>query len=134
MKKLLAAYVAALVVMLALDFVWLSLTGDPLYRHVLGDLLLENFNVVPAALFYLLYGVGIVIFAIAPAFDSPAWTTALVRGALFGVFAYATYDLTNQATLKNWSTVLTIADVTWGAVLTGAAATAGYLVGRTWGD
>jgi uncharacterized membrane protein len=130
MKKLVAAYAAALIVMLALDFVWLSLTGDALYRRVLGDLLLEQFHVAPAALFYLLYGVGVVMFAVSPAFDSQAWTTALVRGALFGVFAYATYDLTNQATLRNWSTVLTIVDVTWGAVLTAVAATAAYLAGR----
>ena len=134
MKKFLAAYVAVLIVMLALDFVWLSVTGGPLYRRILGDLLLERFNVAPAALFYLLYGTGIVIFAVSPAFDAHAWTTALVRGLLFGVFAYATYDLTNQATLRTWSTVLTVADVTWGAVLTGVAATAAYAAGGYWND
>jgi len=134
MKKFIAAYLAALVVMLALDFVWLSLTGGPLYRRVLGDLLLEKFNLAPAVVFYLLYGIGVVIFAAAPAFDSQAWTTALVRGALFGVFAYATYDLTNQATLRSWSTVLTAADVTWGTVLSGLAATAAYLAGSYWSD
>ncbi|MBV8536693.1 MAG: DUF2177 family protein [Alphaproteobacteria bacterium] len=134
MKKLLAAYVAALVVMLALDFVWLSLTGGPLYRRTLGDLLLDKFNLAPAVIFYLLYGIGVVIFAVSPAFDAHAWTTALVRGVLFGIFAYATYDLTNQATLRNWSTVLTVADVTWGAVLTGTAATAAYVAGGYWND
>ena len=134
MKKLLAAYVAVLIVMLALDFGWLSLTGGPLYRRILGDLLLEKFNVTPAALFYLLYGVGVVVFAVSPAFDTHAWTSALWRGLFFGAVAYATYDLTNQATLRNWSTVLTAADVTWGAVLTGAAATAAYVVGGYWNN
>ena len=134
MKKLLAVYVATLIVMLALDFVWLSMTGGPLYRRVLGDLLLEKFNVAPAALFYLLYGVGVVVFAVSPAFDAHAWTSALWRGLLFGAVAYATYDLTNQATLRSWSTVLTAADLTWGAVLTGVAATAAYVAGSYWND
>ena len=134
MKKFLAAYVAVLIVMLALDFVWLSVTGGPLYRRVLGDLLLEKFNVAPAALFYLLYGVGVVVFAVSPAFDAPAWTSALWRGLLFGGVAYATYDLTNQATLRSWSTALTAADLIWGAVLTGVAAITAYAAGSYWND
>jgi uncharacterized membrane protein len=127
MKKFIIAYVAALVVMFALDFIWLSLTGERLYRRVLGDMLLDSFRVVPAVLFYVLYVVGVVIFAVAPALTSHAWPEALVRGALFGFFAYMTYDLTNQATLKNWSITVTLADMAWGAALTATGATAGYL-------
>jgi uncharacterized membrane protein len=103
-------------------------TGNTLYRPLLGDLLLEDFRLAPAAAFYLVYMAGIVIFATTPAIASGRWTSALVKGALFGFFAYATYDLTNQATLRSWSTTITILDLCWGTVLSAVAATLGYLI------
>jgi uncharacterized membrane protein len=81
-------------------------------------------------LFYLLFVLGLVFFAVRPAIASGDWKTALLQGAAFGFFCYATYDLTNQATLKTWSTVVTLADLAWGTVLSGTAATVGYRITR----
>jgi uncharacterized membrane protein len=117
-----AAYGAALVVFFLADMVWLGTMVSRLYRPVLGDILLSGVNMPPAIVFYLLYPIGLVIFAIAPALRSGNITTALFLGALFGLFTYATYDLTNQATLRNWSTILTLADIAWGTFLGGITA------------
>ena len=117
-----AAYVAALLVFFLADMVWLGTMVSRLYRPALGDLLLSGVNMPPAILFYLLYPVGLVVFAIVPALKSGNITTALFLGALFGFFTYGTYDLTNQATLRNWSTTLTLADMAWGTVLGGISA------------
>ena len=122
------AYIATGVAFLGLDAVWLSFAANKLYRPQIGGLMLDTFSVPPAALFYLIYIGGIVFFAIAPALASGRWTAALVRGALLGCLAYATYDLTNQATLKGWSTTVTIADLCWGTFVTGAAASVGFVV------
>ena len=124
------AYIATGVAFLGFDAVWLSFAANKLYRPNIGALMLDTFSVPPAALFYLVYIGGIVFFAIAPALASGRWTAALVRGALLGFVAYATYDLTNQATLKGWSTTVTITDLCWGTFVTGAAASVGFLALR----
>ena len=124
------AYIATGVAFLGIDAVWLSFAADRVYRPQIGPLMLEKFSLPPAALFYLIYIGGIVFFAVAPAVASGRWTVALVRGAALGLVAYATYDLTNQATLKGWSTTVTIADLCWGTFVTGAAASVGFLVLR----
>jgi len=126
MMRYLVAYLAAGLAFLAIDSVWLITMADLLYRPLLGDLLAESFNVVPAVLFYVIYIAGIVIFAVRPALASGRWTTAATFGALFGFCAYATYDLTNHATIKNWPAVITVADLCWGTVLTAISATAGF--------
>lgn len=123
----LISYGAAALAMLGLDAVWLTLTANSFYRRLLGDIMLDGFRPAPAIAFYLLYLCGIVIFAVHPAFATGKWTTAALYGALFGLLAYATYDLTNQATLKNWSTLVTIVDMAWGCVLTAVSATLAYL-------
>jgi uncharacterized membrane protein len=115
---------------LALDSIWLSMAASRLYRPKLGPLLLDHFKLAPAAAFYLIYLLGIMVFAVAPAVASGRWTTALMRGALLGLVAYSTYDLTNQATLRGWSATVTIADLCWGCFVTGAAATIGFTVAR----
>lgn len=130
MKTYIIAYLCTAVAFVCVDAIWLTQAAARLYQPELGDMLLPEFNLVPAILFYLMYMVGIVVFAVAPALDSQTWTTATWRGALFGLIAYATYDLTNQATLRNWSTRVTIADLIWGTFLTGTAATVGYLITR----
>jgi len=84
----------------------------------------------PAAAFYFLYVGGIVFIAVAPGLAADKWTVALTRGMALGLIAYATYDLTNQATLKQWSTTVTLADMAWGTVLTGVAASAGFFAAR----
>ncbi|WP_295639036.1 DUF2177 family protein [Novosphingobium sp.] len=124
------AYIATGVAFLGIDAVWLSFAANKLYRPNIGPLMLDKFSVPPAALFYLIYIGGIVFFAIAPALASGRWTAALVRGALLGFVCYATYDLTNQATLKGWSSTVTVADLCWGTFVTGAAASVGFLVLR----
>jgi len=117
-----AAYLAAALVFLGLDAVWLSTMADRLYRPAIGHLMAERFALGPAALFYLLYVAGILWFAVAPAVASRRPLAALGAGALLGLLAYATYDLTNQATLKGWPWHVTLADMAWGAFVTGAAA------------
>ena len=122
MTRTVAAYVATLVVFLAIDSVWLTLTGDALYRPVLKDILLDGFRPVPAILFYLIYMAGLLRFAVLPGMASGNAVKTALDGAAFGLTAYATYDLTNQATLKYWTTGLTLADLAWGTILSASAA------------
>lgn len=131
MKRYAAAYLVTAIVFLGIDAIWLTLSADRLYKPNLSKLLAVQFSLAPAALFYLLYIAGILVFAVTPAFRSGHWTTATLYGALFGLFAYATYDLTNQATLKDWPVVVTVADLCWGTALTAVAATCGYLAARS---
>ncbi len=121
-----AAYAGAALAMLALDSLWLGFAAKRLYRPELGDMLMDGFRIAPAAVFYLAYVAGIVFLAVQPGLEAGKWSVALTRGAALGAIAYATYDLTNQATLRHWSTLVTISDIAWGTVLTGLAATAGY--------
>lgn len=124
------SYLATGLVFLALDAVWLSLMTGSLYRPLLGDLVADGVNLPPAILFYLLYIAGVVIFAVQPALASGRWTTATALGAAFGLVAYATYDLTNHATLRDWPVLVTVVDMAWGTALTAVAATAGMLITR----
>jgi uncharacterized membrane protein len=128
MKIYVLSYLATAAVFLACDVVWLTVTGSTLYRPLLGDLLMPSFRPLPAVLFYLVYMAGLVFFAISPAIASGRWSSALLNGACFGFVAYATYDLTNQATLRLWSTTITILDLCWGTVLSAIAATLGYVI------
>ena len=131
MKTLVLAYVVSLVVLVGLDFVWLGRMGDAVYRPIMGDMALPGFRAAPAIVFYLLFVAGVTYFALVPAFASSSAATAAINGLVFGLCAYGTYDLTNQATLRNWSWTLTIIDMSWGAVLTGVSAAASYLVVST---
>jgi uncharacterized membrane protein len=124
------AYIAAATVFLLLDFLWLGFVAKTFYRQEIGALLLEKFNKTAAIGFYLIFVVGVVIFAVLPALQAGSWKTALLYGALFGFFTYATYDMTNLATLKGWSFPVTVVDIGWGAFLTGISALAGYLATR----
>ena len=128
MKTYFAAYLVTLVAFLVIDFIWLSTMASRLYRPAIGDLLADNFRLAPAVVFYLISAAGLTFLAVRPAFQTGEWTTALLYGAVVGFMAYATYDLTNQATLKSWSTTLTVADLLWGTFVSAAAATIGYLI------
>jgi uncharacterized membrane protein len=128
------AFPATGLVFLGIDAVWLSVVAPRLYRPLLGGMLLDRFNLLPALLFYLIYIFGIVFFAVAPALTVNHWALAATYGALLGLVAYSTYDLTNQATLQNWPIVVTIADLCWGTFLTAISATAGYLIVRAFMD
>jgi len=119
------AYPVAACVFLALDAVWLSVMASRLYKPAIGHLMAEQVNLPAAALFYVLYVAGIVVFAVLPALsERRPWLSALGLGALLGLLAYATYDLTNQATLKGWPWHITAVDLAWGAFVTGTAAAA----------
>jgi uncharacterized membrane protein len=123
----LVAYVACVVVMGGLDFLWLTNTSNSLYHRDLGPLLAENPNMTVAVIFYFLYILGVLIFAVRPGLAATDWKTAALFGALFGFFTYATYDLTNFATMKVWTLRVTLLDIAWGTILTGATASAGAL-------
>jgi len=125
------AYVATLAVFCGLDFLWLGFVAKGYYQSQLGALLLDKPNIPVAALFYALYVAGVLVFAVLPALDAGQWSRALLHGALFGFFAYATYDLTNLATLKGWTPSVALLDLAWGTVVTGVSATAGCLVTRS---
>ncbi len=110
-----------------IDSVWLK-TMSGFYRSHLGHLMADKPNLGYAVAFYLLYIAGIVFFALRPALESGNWLTALAYGAALGAFAYATYDLTNAATLRDWPLTIVIVDILWGAALTGLATLVGWLV------
>jgi uncharacterized membrane protein len=120
-------YAGALAAFAIIDMIWLAVMSERLYRPTLGDLLAETVNLPAAIAFYLIFPIGLTIFAVTPALRGGSATTAALCGGLLGFFAYATYDLSNQATLRNWTTQLTLIDVAWGAALSALAATAGYL-------
>ena len=130
MRTNLIAYVATAIVFFGMDFVWLSTATGLLYKPRLGGLLLETPNLPVAAGFYLLYVIGILAFAVFPALSEGSWTRAAWGGALLGLVAYGTYDMTNLATLTGWSAVVSVVDMIWGTVVTGVAATAGYFIVR----
>ncbi|WP_428032002.1 DUF2177 family protein [Ancylobacter sp.] len=132
--QFIVAYASTGLVFLALDAVWLGFMSSRVYRPLIGDLMAEQPNWPPAVLFYLLYIVGVVVFAVQPALASGRWTTALALGAFLGLIAYGTYDLTNHATLRNWPAAMTAIDLAWGTLLTGVAATIGMLITRAFTD
>lgn len=133
LKRFLAAYLGAAVAVAGLDTIWLITTNRVVYRAAVGAILSPAFRPVPAVAFYALYLVGVVVFAVLPAMVNKRWTVAARRGALLGLVCYATYDLTNQATLVVWPTSLSLIDMAWGATLTTAGATAGYFAARRLG-
>lgn len=127
MKTSVVAYASTAVTFLVIDFIWLSAMANVLYRPVLGDMLAPQFRLAPAVVFYIIYVAALIFFAVLPSLQpGKGLGTALLYGAAFGFAAYATYDLTNQATLKNWSTMLTVADLAWGSFVSAAAAGAGH--------
>ena len=122
MKNASLAYLLTAAVLLPLDFLWLRTVGQGFYRDRLGDLLAAQPNLPAAAAFYLVYIAGVVFFVVLPALENGSWPAALLRGALFGLVAYATYDLTNLATLRGWSLPVTLVDIAWGALVTALSA------------
>jgi len=115
------AFVCVLIVFSIIDTLWLSWMGGRVYRPLIGDVLAEQFRIGPAIAFYGLYAAGLTIFAVMPGLREGEWRSAIVWGALFGLFAYGTYDLTNYATLKTWGLKITLVDMAWGVFVSGAA-------------
>jgi uncharacterized membrane protein len=125
MNKYIAAYAGTAIVMVALDMLWLGVIAKPLYQSGIGHLMADKPNIGVAVVFYLLYALGVVIFAVAPQHGGSGWGTTLAMGALFGFFAYATYDLTNLATLRDWPWRLSLIDIAWGTSVSAASAAGG---------
>jgi uncharacterized membrane protein len=123
-------YGACVVAFFAIDLVWLSTMTARIYKPRLGDLLAEQPKLAVAACFYLLYVVGIVALAVVPGLREGNVIGAVWRGALFGLLAYATYDLTNLATLRGWPWEIAVVDMIWGTTLTAAVSAIGYYAGR----
>ena len=127
MRRHLAAFGVAAAVFLLLDAAWLTLMTPVLYRPAIGHLMREDFDVVAAIAFYATYLAGILVFVVNPAIDA---RRALLRGAFFGFVCYATYDLTNQATVVQWPWRVTLADLCWGAFVTSVSSGAAFWAGR----
>lgn len=122
MRQFLITYFVTAVVFVVIDSIWLFLMADRLYRPAIGHLMADTFAIAPALAFYLIYLVGIVVFAVRPALAAGRASMALRLGGLLGFVSYATYDLTNQATLKDWPFLVTAADLIWGTFVTGLSA------------
>jgi uncharacterized membrane protein len=123
-------YIATLIAFFAIDMVWLSLVARTFYRQHLGYLMAPNTNWLAAIIFYLLFLVGLLVFVVVPGLEANSLKITLVRAALFGLITYATYDLTNLATVKDWPVILTIVDMTWGTVLSVAVSYVSFVVGK----
>jgi len=134
MKRFLIAYLASGVVFVAIDLLWLTLVMAKMFRAEVPQLILDQPRLGPAFLFYALYPIGLAVFAVMPAIEAQDWIRALALGALFGLLAYATYELTNLATLKGWSAQIAVADMAWGAALSAFSSAAAYFAVRAWGN
>ena len=124
-------YLIAVSVFFVIDLIWLGVVAKRFYKNQIGFLMSPKVNWPAAITFYLLYIVGLVYFAISPALARESWQTALFTGAFFGFITYATYDLTNLATLKNWPLLVTLVDLAWGTILGSSVSTLTYLLVRT---
>ena len=131
MLRYCAAYAAVLAAFCAIDFVWIGVVARDFYKAQLGAMMAPQPLLVPAALFYLCFALGLVVFAVAPGLRDNSWRTALASGLMFGFFAYGTYDLTNLATLRDWPQTLSIVDLAWGTALSGLVAAIGYFAAES---
>jgi len=128
MLQLLSTYAIATIFFFAIDMLWLGVIAKKLYREKLGFILSDEVNWAAAFTFYFIYIAGILFFAVFPALRNISWQTALINGAVFGLMCYATYDLTNMATIAKWPLQIVLIDIVWGTVLTGSVAIFTYLV------
>jgi uncharacterized membrane protein len=126
-------YLIALPVFFAIDMVWLGLVAKNFYAKQIGFLMNPTINWMAAILFYLLFTAGLVVFVITPSLEKQSWEHALLFGAFFGFIAYATYDLTNLATINNWPLLVTIIDLIWGSVLAGSISLISFFIARRLG-
>ena len=121
-------FLIALPVFFAIDMVWLVLVAKNFYKEQIGFLMRPDINWAAAIIFYLLFIAGLVTFVISPAVEKHSWINAVFFGAFFGLVTYATYDLTNLATLKDWPLLVTIVDLIWGSVLAASISLITYLI------
>ena len=127
-KSVFISYLLTFIVFLMVDLLWLGIIAKNLYQKYLGDFLSDKVNWTAAFIFYLIYVAGILIFAVYPAVNKGSVLNAILLGALFGIITYATYDLTNLATLKGWPLPIVFIDILWGAVLSSIVSFSGYYI------
>lgn len=127
MSNFIKIYIIAFVVFLVIDLIWLAFISRKLYQNLIGDLLKSKVNWSAAIIFYLLFITGLVVFVISPGIELKSLSKVMFLGSLFGLITYATYDLTNLATMKNWPLSITIIDLTWGTFLGFSTSTLTYL-------
>jgi uncharacterized membrane protein len=125
-----AIYISFLVTLIAIDLVWLLGIAKNLYRDQMGDIMASEPKLIAGLAFYLLYALGVCIFVIVPALSKQSWIYALQYGALFGLFCYMTYDLTNLAVIRNFPTQLALIDIAWGSFVTAVCSGIAYWVGN----
>ena len=128
--KILISYVLTSIVFFVVDMLWLGIIAKGIYRNYLGNFLSDEVNWLAAIIFYLIFIAGIMFFAVYPAAHKESFVNAIVLGALFGFFTYATYDLTNYATLKDWPIQMVFIYIAWGAFLSAVVSLSGYYIVR----
>jgi len=126
--KYLYLYIFTFIVFLAIDAIWLGIIAKNMYSDKIGHLMAENPNLVAAGVFYLLFVATLLVFVVIPGYEAQSLTKTIILGALFGMITYATYDLTNLATLKDWPFSTTVIDIIWGASLATTTSVAGYYI------
>ncbi len=122
------AFCATLVPLVALDALWIMVIAKKFYAQHMGFLFSTSINITPVLFFYPLYALAVLVLAVMPAVASASWVEALYRGALLGLAAYAAYDLTNQATIAGWPTVMTLVDIGWGMCVTALTSVIAYFI------
>lgn len=132
MMNFVKLYLVSLFVFLIIDFIWLGIIAKNLYKEQIGYLMTSDIRWGAAVLFYALYILGLMIFAILPALKENAWGYSVGYGCLFGLICYATYDLTNLATLKDWPIKIVVYDLIWGSFISGVVSLTAYWVGSHW--
>jgi len=126
--KYIYLYILTFIVFLAIDFIWLNYIAKNMYAEKIGHLMASNPKLIYALIFYLIFIVGIIIFVVIPGYESKSILKTILLGALFGLVTYSTYDLTNQATLKDWPISVTIVDIVWGTSLSTIVGISGYYI------
>lgn len=121
-------YVLTFLVFLGIDSVWLVKVAPNFYKQNIGHLMTDKPNLLAALIFYIINIIGIIMLAVVPALNKHSWTHALIFGAVYGLVTYATYDLTNLATLRDWPLKVTIVDLIWGTFLSASVAVASYFI------
>lgn len=126
-------YLIALPIFLGIDMIWLTIISKNFYAKQLGYLMTKNPNLLAALIFYLIFIAGLIVFVITPALDKRLWTQALLMGAFFGLVTYATYDLTNLATIKDWPLIITVIDLFWGMTVSATVSVITYFLALRFG-
>lgn len=128
MMTILKNYFLTFIIFMGIDMVWLGVISKKLYADKLGYLMASKVNWLAAIIFYLIFIAGLLFFVIYPALKQSSWSFALLAGLFFGLVTYATYDLTNLATIRDWPILITVIDLIWGSFISGTTAVLAFLI------